>query len=276
MTQHYIDDVRNVENNVNINFVYKPTYVMHDHDYWECFICMEGSFDQIVNGEKIKFKRGDAILIRPFDKHSIQATTDSSWHINIMFKESYVLNMLNTMSSKLAEKLQNYKSIPFQLDDIELGAVMNYISLLNENLEPLLDDRELVSSLLLTKLLNIIINSYRIIASNQPEWLVALTRKINLKENMWWGAKEVIQEASFSQTHLNRIFKECFNCSITKYLTSVKINFAKDCLIHSYMNIEEISTLLGFNSVSHLIHIFKEKTGMSPLQYRKKMTKRTD
>ena len=36
------------------------------------------------------------------------------------------------------------------------------------------------------------------------------------------------------------------------------------------MNIDEISTLLGFSSVSHLNHIFKEKTGMSPLQYRKR------
>ena len=273
MISHYKDDCSNLENNVNVNFVYKPFFAMHNHDYWECFICMGGSFEQVFNGDMLEFKRGDAILVRPNDYHSIKSTSDSSWHINIMFKEEFIVNLINSLSPKLLEKLCDYKAIPFRLDDVDMSVVMDYISLLNQNLEPLLDDQVLVSNLLIIKILNIIINNNKIVVSNKPEWLVELTRKINLKENMWWSAKEVVKEASFSHTHLNRIFKEYFGCSISKYLTSVKINFAKDCLIHSDMNVDDIATLLGFNSVSHLNHIFKEQTGMSPLAYRKKSVK---
>lgn len=270
MKSYYKNDSSNFENNVNVNFVYKPNFPMHDHDYWECFICMGGSFEQVFNDKVMVFKRFDAILIRPSDHHSIKALSENSWHINIMFKEDFILNLINSLSDKLLSKFCAYHSIPFRLDDVEMSAVMDYVMLLNQNLELLLDDRTLVSNLLIMKILNIIINNYKIVVSNRPEWLVELIRKINLKENMWWSAKEVIQEASFSHSHLNRIFQEYFGCSITKYLTSVKVNFTKDCLIHSYMNIKQISKLLGFNSISHLNHIFKEQTGMSPLQYRKK------
>lgn len=270
MRAHYTEDSSNLKNNININFVYKPFFPKHDHDYWECFICMSGSYEQVINDEKHQFKHGDAVLIRSSDFHSIQATSDNSWHINIMFKEEYILNLINTISPKLLEKIKDFKTICFQFDEVDLSIVMDYVSLLIQNDEPLLDDQVLVTNLLVIKILNLIISTHNILVLNKPEWLVELIRKINQKENMWWGAKEVIQESMFSQTHLNRIFNEYFGCPITKYLTSVKINFAKNCLLHSYMNIEEISSLLGFSSVSHLNHIFKERTGLSPLQYRKR------
>ena len=54
-----------------------------------------------------------------------------------------------------------------------------------------------------------------------------------------------------------------------EYLRRVKISFATDYLKHSSLSISEISSLLGFSSVSHLNHIFKEATGKTPLQFRK-------
>ncbi len=58
-----------------------------------------------------------------------------------------------------------------------------------------------------------------------------------------------------------------------EYLTKVKISNAIDYLIHSDKTISEISYMLGYDSVSHLNHIFKEKNGISPLQF-KKISKR--
>ena len=273
MTSYYDLSVFDPESDINVNYVYIQTYAPHDHDYWELFVPMNGVFRQVINGHQIELRQGDALLIRPEDVHSFDSDDKSAWHINIMFKREFMERTINSLSPSLMSQLKSYPYIDCQIDDINLKTILNYISLLNHDVQQFLNDSTLVANLLLLDVLRMVINHHKIIVSNKPEWLVELIRKINMSENMWWGVKDVVKEASFSHTHLNRKFGEYLNCSIVEYLAEVKINFAKSCLVHSHRSIGEISSLLGFKTPSHLNHIFKERVGISPLQYRKKMTR---
>jgi len=57
--------------------------------------------------------------------------------------------------------------------------------------------------------------------------------------------------------------------TFTEYLITMRLNYAKELLKYTDESINEITFFCGMNNVSHFINLFKEREGMTPLQYRK-------
>lgn len=57
---------------------------------------------------------------------------------------------------------------------------------------------------------------------------------------------------------------------VSEYVLSIKINESKGLLKYSNKSISSISLYLGFSSQSHFNRTFKELTGLTPVEYRKK------
>lgn len=70
-------------------------------------------------------------------------------------------------------------------------------------------------------------------------------------------------------------FKKAMGCTVNEYLTELRLNKAKKYLETSHKGIEEISYLCGFSSAAYMGYVFKKKTGLSPLNYRKVQTTKT-
>ena len=54
-----------------------------------------------------------------------------------------------------------------------------------------------------------------------------------------------------------------------KYLNRIRIEKAKELLISTDEKIVEISQMVGIENTNHFIRLFKEKTGVTPLTYRR-------
>lgn len=67
---------------------------------------------------------------------------------------------------------------------------------------------------------------------------------------------------------MQRVFKT-LRKSPLQYLNSVRIEKAKDLLLHSDEKIGVIGQIVGIENTNHFIRIFKEKTGVTPLTYRR-------
>ena len=260
-TDHYIDKVVS-------NFIFHDFPELHNHEYWECFIVTQGSYIHKINKETIIVSSGDAFLIRPEDTHSIVQNSALASHLNIMFVSELIESMIDSYSPKLKESLLEKKFIRFFLNDIQIDKLKEHCTLLRQD-DSVIEDRDLVESILTTTILNHVIEQLALLANNKPKWLMNLIDRINRQENLSWSVKDVINEASYSHSHLTREFKRILGCTIVEYLTKVKIAAATEYLIHSDKSISEISYMLGYDSVSHLNHIYKEKMGISPLRYRK-------
>ncbi len=74
---------------------------------------------------------------------------------------------------------------------------------------------------------------------------------------------------SVSRTTLYNAFNEVFNMAVNEYITECRITKAKDLLINSSYSVELISDMTGYSTISSFSRLFKNKTDMSPLQYRK-------
>ena len=74
---------------------------------------------------------------------------------------------------------------------------------------------------------------------------------------------------NYSPTYLSKIFKEVTGFTFVEYINNVRIKEASKLLLNSKLNITEIASRTGYNSLTHFGRVFKKITGYSPLEYRK-------
>jgi AraC-like DNA-binding protein len=76
--------------------------------------------------------------------------------------------------------------------------------------------------------------------------------------------------------HFLRKFKSFFRVSPHQYLTTIRLEMAKDMIESSILSITEICLSSGYESLSSFSDLFKKRYGSSPENYRKKHLKKVN
>ena len=71
-------------------------------------------------------------------------------------------------------------------------------------------------------------------------------------------------------SYLSRVFSQRSGCTISQYRNILRVQRAKVLLAESGRSILEIALLVGFDSASYFCRKFKEITGVSPQDYRRR------
>jgi len=79
---------------------------------------------------------------------------------------------------------------------------------------------------------------------------------------------EIAGASLLSVSRLAHIFKEQMGITLIDYVTSVRIERAKQLLLATEQNCTEICFQVGYNNQSYFNRTFKELVGMTPLQFR--------
>jgi len=81
--------------------------------------------------------------------------------------------------------------------------------------------------------------------------------------------EEICRAVHMSKYYFCRQFKKYTGMTVMNYVLKTRITLAKDMLINSENSITDVSTKCGFSSVSYFCRVFKEESGLPPLQFRK-------
>lgn len=73
-----------------------------------------------------------------------------------------------------------------------------------------------------------------------------------------------------SLTIFKKDFKDIYQCSPGRWLTQKRLDYAKNLLLTTNKNINELIFECGFENASHFTRVFKEKFGTTPLELKKK------
>lgn len=82
------------------------------------------------------------------------------------------------------------------------------------------------------------------------------------------GVEEAAREAQVSRSYLYRAFQAEFGCSPSAYLTSYRIQRARQLLRHSALPVGAVAASVGFEDPFYFSRVFKRETGQSPTDYR--------
>ena len=78
--------------------------------------------------------------------------------------------------------------------------------------------------------------------------------------------------AYLSPTYFSKVFKDIVGQNYIEFLTSCKINKAKDLLLNTNLKIYEISNAVGYRNIRSFTKFFKSNCGISPSEYRNKFS----
>ena len=90
----------------------------------------------------------------------------------------------------------------------------------------------------------------------------------HLEENL--DIHSISKHTRLSKSALYQNFHKHFHCTINAYINQKRVEKAKALLSLTDFSMEEISQQVGFSSASYFGRIFKNITGLSPRNYRKK------
>lgn len=80
---------------------------------------------------------------------------------------------------------------------------------------------------------------------------------------------QLANHVSYSPYHFSRIFKESIGLSPLYYVSSMRLQKAKDLLLNTNLTIRDIGMEIGQQSLGTFTTRFTEKVGMTPAQFRK-------
>lgn len=83
---------------------------------------------------------------------------------------------------------------------------------------------------------------------------------------------QVAQAACMSPTHLIRKFNQVMGITPHQYLTQIRLTKSRDLLLTSDASVEGITAMIGFESASSFIRLFREANGLTPVAYRRQQT----
>jgi len=109
------------------------------------------------------------------------------------------------------------------------------------------------------------------VKSSMPEAIAQSCRYIeaNFKTNL--SLADMANLTNFSISHFSMLFKEHTGSSFVSYVNRLRVDEAKKLLRTSSYAVSEIADIVGYASGPYFTRVFKAHTGVSPLEYRRRM-----
>ena len=91
-----------------------------------------------------------------------------------------------------------------------------------------------------------------------------------LKKQSVYNTGELIDQIQLyiQRNYLSQLFKKQTGQKFVDYLNDIRMNKAKELLIHSDRKMYQIAKNVGYDNTKYFFRIFKKKIGLSPEQYR--------
>ena len=87
-------------------------------------------------------------------------------------------------------------------------------------------------------------------------------------KNFEFDYNELCSKTGLCYSYFKKLFVSNFGMSPVKYITNLKIEFAKELLITEKYSVGEIANMCGFENIYYFSTVFKKHTGVSPKNYK--------
>lgn len=255
-----------------VNYAY-PT--SHTHDYYEIVVIFSGSMVHNINGVRHTMRRGDCCLIRPDDSHFFEDEPGQPQRnclsANFMCRQDFMENALATFGPDCRSMLLAInRPLGFKASNTMLSKIEKTCLYIQSPGEHPTDSNLMICKSVVMELLSAcVLHQCTLLHDDFPEWLDALVLSMQNPDNFDKKITELIAGISYSYSYIQKQFRYYMGTTIVSYWSIIKLAHARELLTNSNLTVLEISTRLGYETASHLNHLFKKHYGVSPSAIRK-------
>lgn len=107
----------------------------------------------------------------------------------------------------------------------------------------------------------------KFLANEADREKIALAREILLQHiSEPLTIKALSRKAAINECYLKKGFKEMYGTTIFDFFQSQRMEHAKYLLYEKHVSVTDVSSLLGYSSISHFSTAFKKHTGLKPCE----------
>ncbi len=217
---------------------------------------------------KYTVKPGHVFLLRPEQWHRYRPSSKIGW-------TEYYIGFKGTV----AEKFLSNSMIPKDKSILFFGIREEFIDTYYKIFEIMQKEEpgyQQIASGLVIKLLGYIIalNKQRTFTGNKVEEVIQKARfqmREKVEQNI--NLRQLAEQSNIGYSYFRKMFKKYTGISPHQYHLELRIMRAKELILSTDKSVKEISYELGFQSIYYFSRLFKDKTGITPSDFRKRSLK---
>lgn len=259
----------------------------HAHSYLEIAMVASGSAIHLTdggpNGEaglSYGILQGDIFSILPGERHAYQASGDLVLY-NIFLRQELLKEEWATLSRLPSWRILFETDAETRREKIHLSAQTRKDA--ERCLERIMREQlwrkegfQLGARSALVEFLLLVLREKPVAFQTVAPGFEGILKSICRMEQLP-GEKHTLaglaKEAAMSVSSYTRKFREATGLSSSEYLIRLRLDEARQLLGGSGLSVTEIAYRCGFSSTSHLIRLFRARQGITPVQYRRALTR---
>ncbi|GAA3608422.1 helix-turn-helix transcriptional regulator [Flavivirga amylovorans] len=256
----------------NKDFFHKP----HRHDFFLCVLFTKGSGVHEIDFNTYKIKPGSVYFLKPGQTHYWTFDTTPEGYIFFHTQNFYELHF---SKSKLEQfpYYYSYKNTPaLYLNSNETTSLEPIFKTINKEYHNnFVYKKQKIASLInaayidLARHYNISEPLKDITSVTYIEALRSLEKIIDIHYRTEKSAKFYANALNITSKHLNRIVKATLGKTTTDLITERVILESKRLIVHSKNSLSSIAQILGYQDYAYFSKVFKLKTHVTPLEFKK-------
>ena len=252
------DGFENIDGfSVSCNLV-REKYSVHQHEYFELELIIEGESVHTLNGEKSRISAGDVIFLTPMDRHGYEdclirtyTIHFSGFNLNPVFKKA-----LSSAESRIIKNVDSVVKDYFRL------AHKCFMSETAKHRE--IKIRNLTELILVELIPEVLDKDEKMPVTNDRLSDAIGYININFTNEITLGNIEEL--FGFSSAYFSRAFKKRVGKTFVSYVSEKRIEYAKT-LLASGERVIDTCYECGFSSERNFARRFKEIAGVTPKEY---------
>lgn len=248
----------------------------HRLSYYDITIISQGQGSFVVDDHERKIEPGTIIFSSPGQIREWIVDDIPKGHA-LIFEEEFLCTFFN--DAQFVQDLSyfnNYEQEPFiKLEAADLTLINKLLNDIMSEISSFKDNDKHVLRALLYQVL-ILLNrkfmSAHKISENRKmnRYVKGFIDMVDANHRTHRSVDHYAQQLNITSGHLNSLVKEYFGTNAKKYILKRNILEAKRLLRYSDMNVDGIAGSLNYENTNYFIRAFREHTGLTPLQFRRR------